>query len=1237
MNMNMKKILLTGSALVAVSFTGIGAAHATELSNPTHVDIIGSDAGGLTEIHGASTVTINSNGVGPGLVLGANATPSVAVSGAGGLVTLNVTTSGAANGVIFADNITTATGSVVINATNDNVTFRGDTSAATTINAGSGSADPTITVTVDTFNAENIIFAGAINAVDATDTVNMVILNSAGAARTIDFTGQIGGGSNATRIDNIQIGAANANNTDVRFVNSVNAQGNITLGAVGGTNTNTLTFGQNGQARGYTGTVIGAESGDTNNIQIVSGSNTSFNSAFGANLDNILVGGAGTTTVNFQGDIAAVSGAFTLGGTLASVINNVTFTASGGNTLTVNPVVAGQHADANNHITIAGGAGETVRMVAGGTNIDTYTINSGTKLQYEAAAINNVSGAGGILTLNRAGDQAVTGDIGATGAGALGTVELAGSGIKTLNGATYAAMTTLGGVTVDAAGSITGNIDFLVGNAILGFRHNAGSTGGNITAAVTGHGRINFAGSAAVDGLVGTASHHVGRINIDGDNTRNVAFNGQTHVDTLAYSSNGVVDMAAGSSGSTIGTLSKSGAGTSTFNNAGTAVTIGAINVTANTLDVNGPATAGDATLASGTTLQFAGATLGAVSGGGGNLTLDGGAAQAVGALGASGGGNALGTVNLEGLGAKTLSGAVYAGTLNLGDIAVTAQNATLSSNVNFKANNVLNLANATTLTGNVTNDVAGQGTINYAGGLNITGSLAQLNTLTVTSPLSVGTSAVAADAMDVGIQSMTVGTTFTTTGTTQLTYRVNTPTTSGKITAGGEATVVAGTKVNMIVDTNVYVAQGQEFVLIDGAESGGHVDTLGAGNLTTTNTALLHFKQKTTDKNNLVVYADRTQMNVAAKDANAASVGAMLDKHGFFADPDVNNLQVRLGQEMTAQGVEDILKTLHPDASGAAVSSVSSVGTTTSTITSGRVDSVRAGDTPSGASSGDGDIADHVWLQAFGASADQGRRDGVAGYDADSYGFIGGIDNQFTDDLLLGIAVTYAQTDADSADANRTDTEMDSYQISVYGDHDLGDNFFLTGQVSYMYSDIDTVRHNVGGIVGNTARANFNADQYSARAEVGRSLDVGSGISITPSGLVNYSYVDVEDYTERGAGGLSLRNVDTDEMQVLEFGVNVKAEANLKDGNGGSLKPNVHAGVRHDVIGDDLATTGFLAGGGAAFKTEGFDAAQTTGNIGTGLKWETAGGFDFSANYDYEYKSDYDAHSGYVRAGYRF
>ncbi len=186
---------------------------------------------------------------------------------------------------------------------------------------------------------------------------------------------------------------------DVKFQNSVNTQGAITLGKVGGTNTNNVYFGVSAGNTSYTGTLQGAEAADTNNIHIVGNSTTTFNSGFGNMLDNITIGGTGTTTTTFKGSINAISGALTLAGA-GGVTNNITFEASGGNLLTVAPTVAAVDAAGTHNITIAGGGGQTVLMLGGGVNIDSYTINSGTTLRYQSSSINNVNGLNGNLTLD---------------------------------------------------------------------------------------------------------------------------------------------------------------------------------------------------------------------------------------------------------------------------------------------------------------------------------------------------------------------------------------------------------------------------------------------------------------------------------------------------------------------------------------------------------------------------------------------------------------------------------------------------------------------------------------------------------------------------------------------------------------------------------------------------------------------------------------------------------------------
>ncbi len=165
MNTAVKKILLTGTALMAVSMICAGTAQASELSNPTHPTITVSDATGLQETTGTTAVTIDA-GAGA-LTFGTNGVHSVTMNAAGGTLTLNLTSTGGANGATFADDVVATAGNIIINNTNGTAYFNGNVSANVAVNAGSNSADPTANVTINTVNAENIVFAGTINAVDA--------------------------------------------------------------------------------------------------------------------------------------------------------------------------------------------------------------------------------------------------------------------------------------------------------------------------------------------------------------------------------------------------------------------------------------------------------------------------------------------------------------------------------------------------------------------------------------------------------------------------------------------------------------------------------------------------------------------------------------------------------------------------------------------------------------------------------------------------------------------------------------------------------------------------------------------------------------------------------------------------------------------------------------------------------------------------------------------------------------
>lgn len=335
---------------------------------------------------------------------------------------------------------------------------------------------------------------------------------------------------------------------------------------------------------------------------------------------------------------------------------------------------------------------------------------------------------------------------------------------------------------------------------------------------------------------------------------------------------------------------------------------------------------------------------------------------------------------------------------------------------------------------------------------------------------------------------------------------------------------------------------------------------------------------------------------------------------------------------------VNEVLEAAASTVDGGAVVAAMNVSNQTAGIADMRMAALRTGDAvTSGMAAGNASSGVQYWGQAFGTIADQDDRDGINGYDADTLGFAVGLESEaMFDNMAVGLAFTYGNTEVDSENATTTNTEVDSYQFTLYGDYDLDKSTYVSGQMAYSFNDNDTTRHNVGGISGVTATGGYDSDQISARVEVGRAYPMDGTLTLTPSVNMAYMHYSADTYTETGAGTANL-TVDSDSMNAFELGLGVAAAWTLEQADGSVLKPVLSLGVRHDLIGDEFEATNTFAGGGTAFKTKGFDTADTTLDAGVGVTYFSTENWDLTANYDVEYKSDYVSHSGLLKAAYNF
>ncbi len=452
-------------------------------------------------------------------------------------------------------------------------------------------------------------------------------------------------------------------------------------------------------------------------------------------------------------------------------------------------------------------------------------------------------------------------------------------------------------------------------------------------------------------------------------------------------------------------------------------------------------------------------------------------------------------------------------------------------------------------------------------------------------------------------------------------------------ITAGG-AVDLSNDTINFVVEDGSQPLTAETIASVIGGNGGGATT---AGTITD-NSFLYDFALVANGNDfDVTISAANTITGSATNSANANAGNMLITTLGTSTNTEINRLQSSLQSKSTQAALNDALEATVSDVAGGAVQSGVSVASRTSAITSTRLAALRDGSTVSGMSAGDLTSGVKVWAQGYGQTAQQDERDGVSGYQADTYGFVAGIDTEaMAENLTVGLAFAYADTEVDSDASDDANTAIDTIQVSFYGDYDLSDHSYISGQIGYMYADNETVRRNVGSVSGLNSSGDFESDAFLASAEYGYDFAVDHGITLTPKAGVNYVHYSADSYTETGAGGASL-TVTSDDMDILEFGVGVDATTTHAFRDGSSIKPSLSAGVRYDVIGDEFQATNQFAGGGAAFKVEGFDPAQTTFDLGAGVTYYSTDNWEFSAGYDFEYKSDYDSHTGSVKAAYKF
>lgn len=980
-----------------------------------------------------------------------------------------------------------------------------------------------------------------------------------------------------------------------------------------------------------------------------------------------------SVTANFSGAVST-GGALALTNTETTTADDITATVGGALTVTgTTGITAGAFAGATSNLTVTGNAAFTGAVTltggAGAGSNATLTLNGASNTF--TGGVSLATAAKSILTLSGSTAQTVTGNI--SGAGSLV--------IDNASGATFSG--TIGA----GAGAVT--IEKAAGDSAATFQNTVNVSSVTLGGAGTGTNTAtfdtttnDFTVTGTVDGAIAGEANNV-VVSGGGTLTQATAWGGVTGtIDNLTVSGTDTIldsNAAITAAATTIGTGAKIdvGAGllTSAVANSGTLLLSGTGGVTGNitgtgTLDVNedasvtGNITQGSATIAEGKTLTVVGAASRTVTtdilledaasdgtdagltfdngantttftgdltvgvGGEGLVTFadDAGATLAiVGDIGTSS--KALGTLAVAGAGAQTLT--------TTGDLYVDAITVNDADTLQFLG------TSAQTVSGTITDGIVTVGNGTTTSDVTFAGALSSIASATVSANAAAtfdANAGVTGAFTNSGTTNISIGKTLTAgsfAGTGTYNIDIEDSNASGTLTAADFGSLASAGAIDLSAETVNFnftgnTATGAAVVL----GTGGAASTT-AG--TVTDNSFIYGAALAANGNNLELTVTRTALATASSTGNGQSVGTVLDTLTSTTNTQLLQIQDQIAQASTQSALNEVLEATTPTVDLGVASTTVNVATQSIGLTDTRLASLRTGDETTGMAAGNVGRGLRLWGQAFGSTADQDHRDGVDGYEADTFGGAVGLDTtNMSDNAVIGVAFSYADSDIDSDNANDTQTDIGSYQVTVYGDYDIDERTFLSGQFAYAFNDIESTRYNVGGVSGLTANSDYDSNQFTVAGKLGRDYATDQGLTLSPALLADYTHLSIDDYTETGAGGANL-NVNSDSLNILEIGVGVDASWMHQNMDGSYLKPALHAAYRYDLIGDNVETTSTFAGGGAAFQTDGMDPARSTFNVGAGLSYMATNNWEFSANYDYEFKSDYGAHSGLVRAAYKF
>jgi uncharacterized protein with beta-barrel porin domain len=269
---------------------------------------------------------------------------------------------------------------------------------------------------------------------------------------------------------------------------------------------------------------------------------------------------------------------------------------------------------------------------------------------------------------------------------------------------------------------------------------------------------------------------------------------------------------------------------------------------------------------------------------------------------------------------------------------------------------------------------------------------------------------------------------------------------------------------------------------------------------------------------------------------------------------------------------------------------------------------------------------ADEKWGVFIKGNAVSGRQKDTPdqmGYSFTSAGVTVGADYRFTPTLAAGLMLGYTGSRANVDDFD-SKVKMDGYTVGAYGTW-YSRGFFVDGQFSYGWSDYRNTRRIVFPGIDRTATSSPGGRQLTLHGGTGYELALNRWMMV-PTLSLQYARLDIDSYTESGAGALNL-NVDSQDTESLQSYIGGRLYYTWDTGRS-SVMPSIHASYGHEFLRGSQSITSRLAQGSSPFSIETQSPDKNFFLCGAGVSMFLMNGASFHLGYNVQITTDkYIAH----------